>query len=160
MGVPVAEPDRQAIAVAVIVQNGRLLLVRRRADDGAPPWVLPGGKLEPGEEPGEAAAREVLEETGLTVRPVRILGERIHPDTGAHLTYVACDVLAGTADVAAPDEVDAIAWAAARELGEFVPRGFYEPVEAYLRQVLAAGGAVHAKLPADLPPPERLHHRV
>lgn len=136
-----AEPNRQAVAVAVVVQHDRVLLVHRRADDGAPPWVLPGGKIEMGEQPGEAAAREVLEETGLTVRSAWMLGERIHPDTGTHLTYVACDVLAGTAHVADPGELDAVAWVAAQELSEFVRRGFYEPVEAYLRQVLAAGGA-------------------
>jgi hypothetical protein len=51
-----------------------------------------------------------------------------------------CDVLTGTAYVADPGELDAVAWAAARELSEFVQRGFYEPVEAYLCQVLAAGG--------------------
>lgn len=45
-------------AVAVIVQDGRVLLVRRRADDGAPPWALPGGKLEPGEYPEDASATE------------------------------------------------------------------------------------------------------
>lgn len=135
------EADRQAVAVAVIVQQGRVLLMRRHADDGTPLWVLPGGKLEPGESPDEAAVREVLEETGLTVRAVRMLGERIHPDTAAHLTYVACDVLAGTAHVVDRSELDAVAWAAAREVDEFVPGGFYEPVEVYLRQVLTADGA-------------------
>lgn len=108
------------------------MLVRRRADDGAPPWVLPGGKLEPGEHPGETAVREVLEETGLTVRPVRILGERIHPDTRTHLTYVACDVLAGTARVADAGELDAVEWVPVGELGEYVPGGLYAAVEAYL----------------------------
>lgn len=129
-----------AVAVAVIAEHGRVLLVRRRADDGAPPWVLPGGKLEPGESPAEAAAREVLEETGLTVRGTRILGERVHPDTSVHLIYVACGVIAGTARVAAAGELDAVEWVPAGNLGEYVPRGFYEPVEAYLQQVLAAGG--------------------
>ena len=90
------EPNRLTVAVAIIVEQSCVLLVHRRANDGAPPWVLPGGKVEPGESAGQAAAREVLEETGLTVRAVRILGERIHPDTGAHLVYVACEVIAGT----------------------------------------------------------------
>ena len=126
------EPDRLAVAVAVIADCGRVLLVRRRAVDGAPPWVLPGGKIEPGEGPGEAAAREVLEETGLTVRAVRILGQRVHPDTETHLTYVACDVLAGTARVADANEVEAVEWVPVGDLGGYVPHGFFEPVEVYL----------------------------
>jgi 8-oxo-dGTP diphosphatase len=136
----VTGPDGQAAAVAVIAQRGCVLLVHRRVDDGAPPWVLPGGKLEPGEHPGEAAAREVLEETGLTVRPVRILGERIYPDTGTHLTYVACDVLAGTARVANAGEVDTVEWVPVRELGTSVPGGLYAAVQEYLDEVTDAGG--------------------
>jgi 8-oxo-dGTP diphosphatase len=131
------EPDRQDVALAVIVQHGRLLLERRRTDDGAPPWVLPGGKVEPGESPEVAAVREALEETGLAVRARRVLGERVHPASGSHLIYVACDVVAGTARVVA-DEVDAVQWAADGELSAYVPHGFYEPIEAHLRQVLTA----------------------
>ena len=39
-----------------------------RPRDGNPPWVLPGGKIEPGESPEDAVVREVLEETGLRIR--------------------------------------------------------------------------------------------
>ena len=129
------EPDRLAVTVAVIAEQGRVLLVHRRANDGAPPWVLPGGKLEAGESPGEAAVRELLEETGLTVRAVRILGERIHPYTGAYLTYVACEVLAGTAHIAAASELDAVEWVRVGELGEYVPGGLYSAVQAYLTRL-------------------------
>jgi 8-oxo-dGTP diphosphatase len=135
----------QAVAVAVIVSHDRVLLVRRRADDGAPPWVLPGGKLEPGESPEAASVREVLEETGLTVEATRVLGERIHPATRAHLIYVVCAVIAGTARAAAADEVDAVEWVPIRELRTYVPYGFYEPVEVYLRQALTEGGLVNGE---------------
>jgi len=48
------------------------VLLQLRSDDGK--WGLPGGALEPGEEPAEAAVREVREETGLEVVPERIVG--------------------------------------------------------------------------------------
>jgi 8-oxo-dGTP diphosphatase len=129
------EPDRQAVAVAVIAEHGRLLLVRRRTDDRAPPWVLPGGKIKPGESAADAAAREVLEETGLTVRPRRVLGERVHPATGRHLIYVACEAVAGTARIADADELDAVQWVPGGELDRFVPGGFYPAVQEYLDAV-------------------------
>lgn len=47
---------------------GRLLMVRRGHEPSLGKWSLPGGRIEPGESPGQAAAREVLEETGLHVR--------------------------------------------------------------------------------------------
>jgi 8-oxo-dGTP diphosphatase len=123
------QPD---VAVAVIVIDGRVLLVHRRADDGAPPWVLPGGKIKPGERAGEAAVREAREETGLEVAAHRVLGERLHPVTGHRITYVACDVGAGTAQVAAPEEADAVAWVPIGELRAYVPDGLYAPVMEYL----------------------------
>jgi len=48
-----------------VEREGRLLLVRHQKPDRAPYWVLPGGRLEPGETIPECAAREVAEETGL-----------------------------------------------------------------------------------------------
>lgn len=50
---------------AVVAREGRLLLVRHQKPDRAPYWVLPGGRLEPGETIPACAVREVDEETGL-----------------------------------------------------------------------------------------------
>jgi len=50
----------------------RELLLMRRSDNGH--WGLPGGYVEPGESVSEAVAREVLEETGVAIRPGRLVG--------------------------------------------------------------------------------------
>lgn len=125
------------VASAVIVQDGRLLLARRRQQEGTVLWSMPGGKTEPGETPEQAAVREAREETSLTVEARAILGERVHPATGRRMIYVACDVIAGTARVGDPEEHDAMEWVAIPDIPQYVPAGLFEPVQRHLDAVLA-----------------------
>lgn len=61
--------------VTAIVRNERgQVLFQRRQDFGDAWWGLPGGVIEPGESPAACVRREVLEETGLRVRPLRLTG--------------------------------------------------------------------------------------
>jgi ADP-ribose pyrophosphatase YjhB (NUDIX family) len=59
-------------ASAIVVDDSGRILVHRRRDNKM--WALPGGVMEIGESLGDCAAREVREETGLDVEPVRIVG--------------------------------------------------------------------------------------
>ena len=65
------------VAAVIIDAAGRVLL-QRRSDDGQ--WGLPGGAMEPGEEPAETLVREIREETALEVVPERIVGVYGGPD--------------------------------------------------------------------------------
>lgn len=58
-------------SLAIITEKEKVLLVQRR---DMPVWVLPGGGIESGEDPAEAALREALEETGLEVEITAKLG--------------------------------------------------------------------------------------
>jgi 8-oxo-dGTP diphosphatase len=122
----------QGIAAAVIVHDGRVLMIRRRVAEGELSWQFPAGGIEAGETAEQAAVRETAEETGLTVEAVKVLGERVHPKTGRHMSYVACSLLAGTAHVADADELAEVAWAAHGELPGYVPYGLFGPVQEHL----------------------------
>ena len=82
-GSPDAEPPVVA-CVGAVVQDaaGRLLLIRRGHDPHAGLWSLPGGRVEHGETPEQAVRREVLEETGLLVRPGAVVGRIRIPAAG------------------------------------------------------------------------------
>jgi 8-oxo-dGTP diphosphatase len=60
---------RLLVVAALIERRGRVLLSRRRSDQSFPlAWEFPGGKVEPGETPQVALAREISEELGCSVR--------------------------------------------------------------------------------------------
>jgi 8-oxo-dGTP diphosphatase len=122
----------------VIVKGGRVLLVRRRVKEGTLSWQLPAGEVEAGETAGQAAVREAGEEVGLTVAETKMLGERVHPATGRTMVYVACDVVDGEARVVDDEELAELAWAERDQLAEYVPHGFFEPVQQYLYGALSA----------------------
>ncbi|ORT59263.1 NUDIX hydrolase [Streptomyces sp. CB03238] len=123
---------RTGVAAAVIIREGRVLLVRRRVSEGSLSWQFPAGKVEQGETREDAAVRETQEETGLTVAAVKLLGERVHPTTGRLMSYVACEVVSGTTHIAAPEELAELAWMTRGEISKYVPYGLFAPVQEYL----------------------------
>jgi 8-oxo-dGTP diphosphatase len=128
--------ERAPISAAIIVNDGQVLMVRRRVAEGELSWQFPAGEVEPGESPEEAAVREAHEETGLTVRAETRLGERVHPATARTMVYVACSVVNGTAHVGDEEELAEVAWCDRATLSEYVPYPFYGPVQEYFDTTL------------------------
>lgn len=124
--------DQPGISAAIIVEYGRVLMVRRRVAEGELMWQFPAGAIEADESAEEAAVRETLEETGLTVTSVKLLGDRVHPKSGRLMSYTACDVVSGEAIVGDEEEIAEVAWVKHEEIPEYVPYGLFEPVQEYL----------------------------
>jgi 8-oxo-dGTP diphosphatase len=105
---------------AIITDHaGRLLLIQRGHEPGQGLWSLPGGRVEQGETDEQALIREVSEETGLAVRPGRLIGSvrRPAPDGAVFDIHdYAAAVTGGT--LAAGDDADDARWAGPAELAE------------------------------------------
>lgn len=131
--------EQPPVSTAIIVHNGRVLMARRRQQEGKLLWAFPGGGIEAGETPEEAAVREVAEEVGLEVEASKVLGDRVHPQSGVHMTYVACSVIAGEATVVDEEELAEVAWLEHGQIPEYVPWGLFDRVQAHLDEVLPQG---------------------
>ncbi len=117
---PGSEPHTtpRLAALAVVAHQGRLLLVQRAKDPDALKWGFPGGHVELGETVHAAAARELMEETGVIAMPRRTLLNLdiiTHDAAGAvafHFLLVAvqCDYVEGTPTPA--DDALAAKWIA------------------------------------------------
>ncbi len=122
-----AFPSRPLVGVgAVVIEQGRVLLVKRGRPPLAGEWSLPGGAVEVGETLASAVQREVFEETGLVVAvgPMVEVLDRIHTDSQGRVEYhyvlidYACTVIGGELD-ARSDAADA-RWV---ERSELLPLG-------------------------------------
>lgn len=78
------------VGALVYDEQHRLLVVRRANEPGRGLWSIPGGRVEPGEDDPAAVAREVAEETGLTVEVGNLVGEVERPGPRGQL-YVIRD---------------------------------------------------------------------
>ncbi len=116
-------PERPLVGVgAVIVHEGRALVVRRAAEPLAGQWSIPGGMLELGEKLRDGCAREVLEETGLVVEvgPVLDVFDSIFQDDDGRTKYhyvlidFLCRVVGG--ELHAASDVSEARWASSEEL--------------------------------------------
>ena len=113
-------PEAPIVGIgAVVVEQGRVLLVQRGHEPLKGRWSLPGGKLELGESLTQGVAREVREETGLIVKALELveLIDRIHRESGlagesVRYHYVIadylCRVVGGTLHAAS--DADAVRW--------------------------------------------------
>jgi len=116
-------PARPLLGVgAVVFQDGRVLLIERGQEPLKGWWTLPGGLVETGERLECAVRREVMEETGLEIRPVEAAAifERIMPDvegrTEFHYVIVdyICELTGGT--LRAASDVAQAKWVALDKL--------------------------------------------
>ncbi len=105
----------------MVFKEGKVLIGTRKGSHGAGQSALPGGRMEYGETPIEGAMREVLEETGLKIKNVRLLCvhdlKAYHPKHYLDIGFVA-DWKSGKPKVTEPDKCEKWEWFDPREIPE------------------------------------------
>jgi 8-oxo-dGTP diphosphatase len=126
-------PARPMVGVGgVIIHQARALLIRRGSEPLLGEWSIPGGMLELGETLEQGVARELLEETGLTIRVIELIEvfDRIYVESGADANegkkrprfhYVIVDYLCERVEgqAAAGSDVTEVEFASEEELGKY-----------------------------------------
>ena len=133
-------PQQPVVDVHVIVRNGeKILLSQRGGPYGYGQWHAPSGKLDPGETPAEAAAREAREEVALELDPASLdelfeVVAQAHGEPAGRLVRMRVFEAKTDASPQAAAEVGALHWVTTAELDRCPPAG-----AEVLRRLAAAG---------------------
>ena len=100
------------LVVGAVIREGERVLMAQRPEGKAQAglWEFPGGKIEPGETPEEALARECREELALEIENPTVLRSVVHryPEKTVRLLLVECSIRPGSVPV--PQEGQSVAW--------------------------------------------------
>jgi 8-oxo-dGTP diphosphatase len=111
---------RQVVAAVIERADRRLLIGQRRRHDSSPlKWEFPGGKVEPGETPEQALARELREELGATLVRSVVIGRADYQYSDGEMltvTFFAAEMARGEIR---PGPFEKVAWVLPKELGEY-----------------------------------------
>ncbi|HEY4006351.1 MAG TPA: UTRA domain-containing protein [Pseudonocardia sp.] len=110
-------PRHSVSVTGVVIGSEERVLAIKRADDER--WVPPGGVLELGETPEQGVIREVMEETGVEVRPDRLIGVYKNMDLGVVSMVFLCRPVGGRERTST--ESDVVVWLSRPEAEELMP---------------------------------------
>ncbi len=136
-------PEHPIVGVAaIVIENGRLLLVKRDHDPDRGKWSVPGGLVEAGETLATAVKRETSEETGLVIEPgeMATIAEAITPDADGRVRfhYVLIDFFARPVGghLQAGSDANDLRWATGQEAMEL---DLTIGVRAFLQELMERG---------------------
>lgn len=131
--------DSKLSVKSLIVDEGRLLIVRRSPEDDHAPgmWGLPGGGLKPGEGPFEGLKRETMEETGLEIKiqnPVRV--HHFKRDNGQLVTMITFLCKPLSTSVVLDHENVEYSWEAIEEVHKKLHPAYHKDIELFKKHFM------------------------
>lgn len=112
--------QKELIAVALIKNktNGKFLFTERLKKEGRFDWGFPAKRIRTDRSYNvkEGIISECEQETGITPKPIKIIGQRIHPITGSYVEYWLCEYAKGTPVVKDKNELKTVKWATPEEI--------------------------------------------
>lgn len=116
------------IVLGIVIQENKILLIKRKKADKSLVWAFPGGKIEAEETPKDAVIREIMEETGVRAHVLKHLGSRSHPQTNKEISYFLCNCVFQINRMA-EDEVAEIKWCGKNEVLSLLSTDIFPPVK-------------------------------
>lgn len=125
---------RPKVGVGVfVIKDSKILMLKRKGAHGEGTWSIPGGHLEFGEDPEQTASREVLEETGVSIKNIRkgpYTNDIFEKEDKHYITlFMLSDYESGEAEVKEVDFSEAVEWRNSDNL----PAPLFKPLENLLK---------------------------
>lgn len=123
------------IAIGVVQEGSKVLMVRRRVPEGNLVWQFPAGIIKPSMSNEDAIINEIKKETGVSAQIVEFIGKRIHPDTKVESFYYHCKYLHGKAENRDKEENSEVKWVEATEVESYVTSNLYSGIKRILHSM-------------------------
>jgi len=123
----------------VLNKEGKVMIVKRKKKEITLTkkeliWVFPGGKLEKSETREERVVKEVLDETGYKVKPLKLIHLRIHPETLKIIAYFLCELEEENPiqEIKEKEEIEEVRWINPEELKNY----FNTEIDSEVKKIL------------------------
>lgn len=122
----------KSVAIGILEHNNKVVLVKRKHEEGLLKWQFPAGFIKDGQAAEERVVEEFENEAGIKTRCIKKIGRRIHPDTKVISVYCALEYVSGSINNLDKKENSACEWVSLNEYQRLITSNIYGGVKRYL----------------------------
>lgn len=117
------------VGVGIVINNNKVLMVKRRKKEGDLLWQFPAGMIKPFDHGESATINEIKKETNIDCVIRKKLGERIHPDTKIKCIYYYCEYVCGDISNLDLDENADVKWVEFNMVKKYITSDLFSGIE-------------------------------